>query len=83
MTLDEEGFLYPCIDEDRCVNCGLCQKICPQVNNILNAEGPSYFGGIVNANELLMKSSSGGAFSRYVIYLGRIQLFAAAHTVTI
>ena len=26
---DEEGFVYPHIDEEACVNCGLCYKACP------------------------------------------------------
>jgi len=29
MIPDEEGFLYPEIDEEKCVHCGLCRKICP------------------------------------------------------
>ena len=29
MKPDEEGFLYPEIDETSCICCGLCQKICP------------------------------------------------------
>jgi len=29
MEADEEGFLFPCIDEDTCTDCGLCRKICP------------------------------------------------------
>ena len=28
MVKDEEGFLYPEIDEKLCVKCGLCKKIC-------------------------------------------------------
>jgi len=32
MSANEEGFLYPYIDEELCSNCGLCERTCP-VNN--------------------------------------------------
>ena len=28
MQGDEEGFLYPWIDKEKCINCGLCDKVC-------------------------------------------------------
>ena len=28
MELSSEGFYYPSVDEDRCVNCGTCLKVC-------------------------------------------------------
>lgn len=33
MKEDSEGFLFPEINEAKCVNCGLCEKICPVVGN--------------------------------------------------
>lgn len=32
MKSDEEGFLYPQVNQDTCVNCGLCEKVCPISN---------------------------------------------------
>ena len=29
MFLDEEGFYYPSIDNQKCINCLLCLKVCP------------------------------------------------------
>lgn len=29
MTDDEEGFAYPNIDDQKCVRCYLCLKVCP------------------------------------------------------
>lgn len=29
MTEDEEGFEYPYINEELCIRCGMCLKICP------------------------------------------------------
>ena len=29
MVQDNEGFYYPKVNEDKCVKCGLCLKICP------------------------------------------------------
>ena len=29
MHFDDEGFEYPVINQDVCVNCGLCQSVCP------------------------------------------------------
>ena len=32
MIEDEEGFLYPQINKDICINCGICEKVCPIIN---------------------------------------------------
>ncbi|MDI9591192.1 MAG: 4Fe-4S binding protein [Acidobacteriota bacterium] len=29
MASDDEGFLYPVIDEARCVRCRMCSAVCP------------------------------------------------------
>ena len=29
MKEDEEGFEYPHIQEDKCVICGMCMRVCP------------------------------------------------------
>lgn len=33
MKEDNEGFLYPEVDKTKCINCGLCEKVCPIINN--------------------------------------------------
>ena len=32
MIEDKEGFLYPVIDKIKCVNCKLCEDVCPISN---------------------------------------------------
>ncbi len=32
MKANEEGFIIPGIDETKCVDCGLCDKVCPHLN---------------------------------------------------
>ena len=29
---DEEGFLYPKVDNSICIDCGLCEQVCPVLN---------------------------------------------------
>ena len=32
MKRDEEGFLYPVVDNKTCIDCSLCEKVCPELN---------------------------------------------------
>ena len=61
MRPDFEGFLYPSINVDKCIDCGLCLKVCKDVRHY-NEQQIVY--SCRNNDELRARSSSGGVFSR-------------------
>ena len=68
ITLKEDfsGFKYPTVNVDKCVNCNLCEKVCPEINTVCTDN--SYAEPIVKAawnldNDIRVKSTSGGVFS--------------------
>lgn len=64
MRPDEEGFLYPEIDNGKCINCNLCERVCPIKNKKVSEEKTLKAYGAFNKNlDTRMKSSSGGVFS--------------------
>lgn len=69
MKENEEGFLYPEVNADLCVNCDLCKTICPALN--VEAERtPIKCYAITGSNdEIVMKSSSVGLFSLLAEYV--------------
>ena len=63
MQADSEGFLYPQINAQLCNNCGLCEKVCPVINQG-NCRKPLKVYAAINKNEdIRIASSSGGVFS--------------------
>lgn len=69
MVYDNEGFLQPIIDITKCVECGLCQKHCPELNPIerLDYEKQKYYALIYDQDRKI--SSSGGAFSVFAKWI--------------
>ena len=70
MNEDKEGFLYPVADANLCVDCGVCEKMCP-VLHASEARKPLHCYAAKNKDaEVLKRSSSGGIFTilaQYVI----------------
>lgn len=65
MIEDKEGFLYPQINISACINCNLCNKVCPIINKN-NPQNPIYSYAAINTNdEIRLRSSSGGLFSAF------------------
>ena len=63
MREDEEGFLYPIVDIEKCIGCNICEKVCPIINR---GEINSTFRIYATANpdeETRKQSSSGGIFT--------------------
>lgn len=59
---NEEGFLYPLVEESVCIHCGLCVKSCPAENPDVHRNHPSEMYGLKNKDEkAIMRSASGGA----------------------
>lgn len=68
MNIDEEGFYYPKIDLNLCINCGKCEKVCPVINyKPLDSIVKSYVGRVKD-NNVLIRSTSGGIFTPLMNY---------------
>ena len=63
MKEDEYGFIYPDIDEQKCIDCGSCKRAC-SLQTEASLKTPTEGYAVYNTDtEMLMQSSSGGAFS--------------------
>lgn len=64
MTADENGFLCPVVDAEKCVSCGLCEKSCPIINQLKTAEHePKAYAAYSKDEMMRLSSSSGGIFT--------------------
>lgn len=63
MREDNEGFLYPVVDVDSCVDCALCETVCPIINQGEKHEPLAVYAAKNPDDEVRMKSSSGGVFT--------------------
>lgn len=69
MKVDEEGFWYPTVDKEKCIECGLCEKRCPILND-MSIENTPYAYACYNKDEEIRKeSSSGGIFTLLASYI--------------
>lgn len=68
---DREGFKYPRTDPSQCINCNLCNKVCPIIKR-KTGNGPShsdaystsmFYAAKADSQALLEESSSGGIFT--------------------
>ncbi len=65
MEGDREGFLYPRIEASLCIDCGLCLKACPVLNEktFKNPRNNDFYLAKHRSEEVLKNSTSGGAFT--------------------
>lgn len=62
MKSDKYGFIYPHINLQKCIECGLCVKSCRFINSETSAPQKVYAAANQNYNEI-MNSASGGVFT--------------------
>ena len=62
MKRDEDGFLYPSVDEGACVNCGACDKVCYYNEQAATKAVDCVIAAANKDEEIRRSSSSGGVF---------------------
>lgn len=60
---DEQGFRYPSVNNELCVNCGLCEKVCPCINENEQTIPLDIYAAKNPDEEIRKDSSSGGIFT--------------------
>ena len=46
MKRDKEGFLYPAVDEQKCVSCQRCGQVCPLKKGTIFQKRHRYYGAV-------------------------------------
>lgn len=62
-TTKEFDFRYPRVDEATCINCGLCEKVCPIDKELKAPIVQKAYAAVQEDSSVLAKSTSGGAFT--------------------
>lgn len=60
MEKDEYQQMYPVIDSEKCVKCGLCMKTCPEINPVVLNRPKKVYAAWSNDTEERATSASGG-----------------------
>lgn len=63
---DNEGFWYPEVNKELCVDCGLCDKVCPiqnKANHVVRYAEPNVFAAYTKDEAIRLDSTSGGIHS--------------------
>ena len=63
MSADNEGFLYPQVNTTICIDCSLCEKVCPIINQEESKEPQAIYAARNSNENIRLKSSSGGIFT--------------------
>ena len=63
MVNDGEGFSYPSVDLDLCIDCHLCEKVCPMLKTTEQSSPLSVEAMRFMDTQKRMESSSGGIFT--------------------
>lgn len=70
MQSDEEGYLYPSVDAERCIRCGLCDKTCPLKKDFIPYDFDTMAFAVQHKDEQVRcQSASGGAFTAFASYV--------------
>lgn len=70
MNYDNEEFKYPIIDTNKCIDCGLCERVCPIINNSeeVKKEQKAFLINIKD-EDIRKQSTAGGAFTGIAEYV--------------
>lgn len=73
MKEDEEGFRYPVVETSLCIDCGLCEKVCPVIHADKTDAPHKQQGFLVQHKdeEIRKESTSGGAFTAIASWIIR------------
>lgn len=63
MQEDVEGFLYPKIDTEKCIDCGLCERVCPVIHQGEPRKPLVAYAAKNQDESVRLNSSSGGIFT--------------------
>ena len=69
MERDKEGFLYPRVQAELCVHCGLCSKVCPALQARSVRPVPAVYAAWNRDDSIRKDSTSGGVFSALAEYI--------------
>lgn len=63
MKSDAEGVWYPSVDKGACINCHMCERVCPILSGVAEKDKPLAYAAYNKCGNERSASSSGGVFT--------------------